>query len=98
MELGLFYSLKIHYNLKVDNESHLGLRITLEGTNERLDIGSRGEVSEGSLPDVQRGQTVEAKERNFRLTAKGTGGVSVTFLFVGMQDYVRERGLFQLSV
>lgn len=48
-----------------------------------------------------RGQTIEApggKERNFRLTAKGTGGVSVMFLFVGMQDYVRERGLFQLSL
>lgn len=64
MELGLFYSLKIHYNLKVDNESHLGLRITLVGTNERLEIRSRGEVSEGSLPDVQRGQTERPDHRS----------------------------------
>lgn len=71
------------------------------GTNERLKIGSRGEVSEGSLPDVQRGQTVAApgrKELYRRLTAEVTRGVPVTFLIVVARDYVRERGLFQLSV
>lgn len=51
---------------------------------------------------MQGGQTIVAapggKELFSRLTAKGTGGVSVTFLVVVMRDYVRERGLFQLSV
>lgn len=85
----------------MDNESHLGLRITSVGTNERLEIGTRDEVSEGSLPDVQRGLTIAApggKELSFRLTAEGMGGVSVTFLHVRTRDCVRERELFQLSI